>query len=133
MEALQVQLKEMHNIDWAREAAHTKRGTVGNFQDPNSPQDEPMEEQAVLKVQEYPIQHKWIKATGKMDIKKTLDPKGAWPIQKKPEQAPTSKAWLVDNIGLPKADVASTQQMELAAVGYSASPCRKLWLQKSEN
>ncbi|KAJ9061334.1 hypothetical protein DSO57_1021663 [Entomophthora muscae] len=42
-------------------------------------------------------------------------------------------AWLVGNIELPEADVASTQQKKLAAVGYSASPCRKLWLQKGED
>ncbi|KAJ9061610.1 hypothetical protein DSO57_1018774 [Entomophthora muscae] len=44
-----------------------------------------------------------------------------------------NKAWLVGNIGLPEADVASTQQKELAALGYSASPCRELWLWKGED
>ncbi|KAJ9066737.1 hypothetical protein DSO57_1006664 [Entomophthora muscae] len=43
------------------------------------------------------------------------------------------KACLVGNKGLPEADVASIQQKELAAWGYSASPCKKLWLQKSED
>ncbi|KAJ9072596.1 hypothetical protein DSO57_1025884 [Entomophthora muscae] len=42
-------------------------------------------------------------------------------------------ACLVGNIGLPGADVASAQQKELAAWGYSASPCRKLWLRKDED
>ncbi|KAJ9078245.1 hypothetical protein DSO57_1008629 [Entomophthora muscae] len=41
-------------------------------------------------------------------------------------------AWLVGNKGLPEADVASTQQKMLAALGYSASPSRELWLQEGE-
>ncbi|KAJ9061924.1 hypothetical protein DSO57_1015953 [Entomophthora muscae] len=44
-----------------------------------------------------------------------------------------AKACLVGNIGLPGADVAFTQKKKLAALGYSASPCRKLWLQKGED
>ncbi|KAJ9073007.1 hypothetical protein DSO57_1021227 [Entomophthora muscae] len=42
-------------------------------------------------------------------------------------------AWLVGNKGLPEADVASTQKRILAALGYSASPSRELWLQKGED
>ncbi|KAJ9054724.1 hypothetical protein DSO57_1011265 [Entomophthora muscae] len=41
-------------------------------------------------------------------------------------------AWLVGNKGLPEADVASTQQKMLAALGYSASPSSELWLQEGE-
>ncbi|KAJ9088059.1 hypothetical protein DSO57_1026903 [Entomophthora muscae] len=42
-------------------------------------------------------------------------------------------AWLVGNKGLPEADVASTQQKMLAALGYSASPSRELWLREGED
>ncbi|KAJ9058695.1 hypothetical protein DSO57_1009774 [Entomophthora muscae] len=41
-------------------------------------------------------------------------------------------AWLVGNKELPEADVSSTQQKKLAALGYSSSPCRELWLWKGE-
>ncbi|KAJ9078096.1 hypothetical protein DSO57_1010468 [Entomophthora muscae] len=44
-----------------------------------------------------------------------------------------AKAWLVGNKGLPEADVASTQKKILAALDYSSSPSRELWLWKGED